>query len=230
MTVLRSLFRNLFEDSYRSVSVDTPRKSSGSNGRPTVLNVGGHSKKIPIPEHYSNWNHLVLDIDPRGGADIVCDARELLMQAADQYDAVYCSHNLEHYYHHEVPRVLAGFLHVLKPGGFAEIRVPDLVTVMKKMIQEDLDLENQLYVSPAGPITVRDVIYGSAKLIEQSGNDFMLHKTGFSHKSLGDSLHQAGFREIWIVPGPYEICAFAFKGLATPLQLQQLKLTPTQDA
>jgi predicted SAM-dependent methyltransferase len=44
---------------------------------------------------------------------------------------VYCSHNLEHYYHHEVPRVLAGSLHVLKPHGFAEIRVPDVEAVCR---------------------------------------------------------------------------------------------------
>lgn len=210
----------------RNIPKDTP----SLDGQPTVLNVGGHSKKIPIPPHYLNWNHLILDIDPRGGADIVSDARELLLLASEQYDAVYCSHNLEHYYHHEVPRVLAGFLHVLKPGGFAEIRVPDLIAAMKKMIMDGLDLEDVLYVSPAGPITIRDVIYSSSKLVEHSGSDFMLHKTGFSHKSLGDKLHQAGFKEIWIVPGHYEICAFAFKSIATPLQLEQLKLTSTQDA
>lgn len=212
------------------MSANIANESSGSNGQPVVLNVGGHSKKIPIPAHYSNWNHLVLDIDPRSGADIVCDARELLLQEAEQYDAVYCSHNLEHYYHHDVPRVLSGFLNILKPSGFAEIRVPDLVAVTKKMIRDGLDLEDELYVSPAGPITIRDVIYGSARLIEQGGNDFMLHKTGFTHKSLGEKLHQAGFKEIWFVPGPYEICAFAFKSPATPLQLQQLKLSTAQNA
>lgn len=52
----------------------------------------------------------------------------------------------------------------------------------------------------------------------------MAHKTGFTRKSLGEKLYQAGFYEIWMVPGPYEICAFAFKGAATPLQLQYLKL------
>jgi hypothetical protein len=51
----------------------------------------------------------------------------------------------------------------------------------------------------------------------------MAHKTGFTRKSLGEKLYQAGFYEIWMVPGPYEICAFAFKGAATPLQLQYLK-------
>lgn len=225
--MLRGLFRNLFENSSGDSQSSIRKGASPLNEQPTVLNVGGHSKKIPIPAHYSNWNHLVLDIDPRGGADIVCDARELWLQDAEQYDAVYCSHNLEHYYHHEVPRVLAGFLNILKPAGFAEIRVPDLAAVMKKMIQDGADLEDELYVSPAGPITIRDVIYGSAKLIERAGNDYMQHKTGFTQKSLGDRLHQSGFREIWFVPGLYEICAFAFKNPAASIQLQQLKLAQT---
>src|SRR5438093_11913770 len=90
--------------------------------RPRVLNVGGNSKAIPIPAHYATWNHLLLDIDPRGDPDVLCDARELDSLEAEQYEAVYCSHNLEHYYKHDGAKVLKGFLHVLKPQGFAEIR------------------------------------------------------------------------------------------------------------
>ena len=33
-----------------------------------VLNVGGGSKDIPIPSHYANWRHDLLDIDPKGQA------------------------------------------------------------------------------------------------------------------------------------------------------------------
>ena len=92
-----------------------------------VLNVGGNSRRIPIPAHFSGWEHHLLDIDPAGAPDIVCDARELQALPAASYDAVYCSHNLEHYFRHDLPRVLAGFLHVLKPDGFADIRVPDML-------------------------------------------------------------------------------------------------------
>ena len=28
-----------------------------------VLNVGGGSKEIPIPEHYEGWEHVLLDLD-----------------------------------------------------------------------------------------------------------------------------------------------------------------------
>jgi hypothetical protein len=42
-----------------------------------VLNVGGNSKAIPLPPHYAEFEHLLLDIDPKGSPDIVCDARML---------------------------------------------------------------------------------------------------------------------------------------------------------
>lgn len=82
--------------------------------QPKVLNVGGNSKAIALPPIFDGYEHLLLDIDPTGKPDLLCDARELTSTPAAQYDAVYCSHNLEHYFRHDVPRVLAGFIHVLK--------------------------------------------------------------------------------------------------------------------
>ena len=63
-----------------------------------VLNVGGNSKAIPLPPQYAGFEHILLDIDPSGNPDVVCDARQLDTLTADQYDAIYCSHNLEHYH------------------------------------------------------------------------------------------------------------------------------------
>jgi hypothetical protein len=34
--------------------------------KPRVLNVGGGSEDIPLPTHYGNWRHDLLDIDPKG--------------------------------------------------------------------------------------------------------------------------------------------------------------------
>ena len=134
-----------------------------------VLNVGGHSKEIPLPPQYADFEHLLLDIDPKGSPDIVCDARNLTSLDANQFDSVYCSHNLEHYYHHDVPRVLAGFLHVLNDGGFAYIAVPDIDKVMRLTIDRGLDISDVLYQSDAGPITVLDVLYGYSIEIERTG-------------------------------------------------------------
>jgi predicted SAM-dependent methyltransferase len=177
-----------------------------------VLNVGGGDKNIPIPAHYSGWAQVLLDIQPAPGVDLVHDARRLAELQSATFDAVYCSHNLEHYYPHEVPLVLAGFHHVLKNDGFAEIRVPDIPAVMRHAVARDMDLDDVLYESPAGPISVHDVIYGYGREIESSGEDYYAHKRGFTHKSLLAALQQAGFPAVWLTePAHFEIGALAFK-------------------
>jgi len=178
-----------------------------------VLNVGGNNKEIPLPPQYAGFEHVLLDIDPARGPDVVCDARKLTTLGAGQFDAVYCSHNLEHYYRHDVPRVLAGFLHVLKPGGFAQIQVPDIQAVMRATVQRGLDVEDVLYQSPAGPITVADVVYGWGLEIERSGNDFFSHKNGFTEKSLLKALNQAGFAKTYLAQAGFELGALAFKSV-----------------
>jgi SAM-dependent methyltransferase len=202
--VLRAALRSLLQ---RDDDASEPPPS----GRRRVLNVGGNSKAIPIPAHYAGWEHLLLDIDPTGGPDIVCDARDLTGLPGGQFDAVYCSHNLEHYHRHEVPRVLRGFLHVLKPDGFVEIRVPDIDSVIAYVVRTGMDVEDTLYVSPAGPIAVSDVIYGYGKQIEQTGDDFFAHKTGFTAKSLTGALARAGFATTRVTqrPADFELHAIA---------------------
>jgi len=179
-----------------------------------VLNVGGGSKGVELPPHFARWAQLLLDIDPRVGADLVCDARALRDSAeAQAFDAVYCSHNLEHYYRHDVDKVLQGFLHVLKADGFAEIRVPDIGELIKLLAKNGLDIEQDIYSSNVGAITAHDMIYGYAPEIEASGQDFYAHKTGFSRDSLLRALHTNGFGEIYFAPplALLELHAFAFK-------------------
>jgi len=190
-----------------------------------VLNVGGGSKKIPLPKLYDDFKHILLDVDPNLSPDIVCDARNLIsFLEAGQFDAVYCSHNLEHYYRHEVPKVLAGFFNVLKDGGFAQIRVPNIAEVMQTAIDRGLDIDDVLYKSKAGPITVADVLYGYGAEIERRGQDFYAHKTGFTKKSLLKALYGAGFSKVYSRVGNFEVNAFAFKGLPDQYARELLNL------
>ena len=181
-----------------------------------VLNVGGGSKSIALPPQYAAFEHLLLDIDPKGQPDIVCDARQLSGLPAAQFDAVYCSHNLEHYYRHDVPRVLAGILHVMKDGGFVQIRVPDLTELMRVTVSQELDVDDVLYTSPAGPVMVLDVLYGHSPTIERSGEEFFAHKTGFTQKSLSNAVARAGFSSMFCMTGNLEINLIAFKGKPDP--------------
>jgi SAM-dependent methyltransferase len=181
-----------------------------------VLNVGGNNKTIPLPPQYEGWEHVLLDIDPRGNPDVVCDAREMGKLEAASYDSVYCSHNLEHYHRHDAVKVVAGFAHVLKPDGFALVRVPDMRELMQIVVQKNLDIDDLLYQSPAGPILVRDVIYGYGREIESSGNDFYAHKTGFTQKSLRAVLMAGGFSMVFAGAGNLEVSAVACKAAPSP--------------
>jgi SAM-dependent methyltransferase len=191
--------------------LDEDGNNNIDSNKKKVLNVGGNSKEISMPAEYVEFQQLWLDIDPKVKPDILCDARKLITLKAGQFDAIYCSHNLEHYYRHDVPKVLAGFLHVLKDDGFAHIRVPDIDAVMRTVIEKNIDIDDVLYVSPAGPIMALDVLYGYGVEIEQSGQDFFAHKTGFTEKSLVKILKQSGFTIVYHWANDLEIGAVAFK-------------------
>lgn len=182
------------------------------------LNVGGGSKLTPVPPVYEGWEHLLLDIDPKGEPEICLDARDLATLEAGQFDAIYCSHNLEHYFAHDVKRVLGGFHHVLKDDGFAEIRVPDMGGLFNEVIERKLDIDDVLYTSGRGPILVRDVIYGFGREIEDSGVDFYAHKTGFTRKSLAAALTRANF--------PYHVFT---TGRNRELAVRAFKKMPNQE-
>jgi predicted SAM-dependent methyltransferase len=189
--------------------------------RRNVLNVGGGSRAIALPGHYAGWGQLMLDIDPRAQPDVLLDARELAQLDAELFDAVYCSHNLEHYYAHDVPKVLAGFAHVLKADGFAEIRVPDVAAVAREIAQQGRDLDDILYSSPAGPISVHDVLYGLARTIQKTGDDYFAHKTGFTPRRLAATLSAAGFAQVRAVKplAAFEIRMIALR--APPAEYQR---------
>jgi SAM-dependent methyltransferase len=180
-----------------------------------VLNVGGGDERIPLPSGYADFEVLRLDIDPAAKPDVLLDARQLKTLEAGQFDAVYCSHNLEHYHRHDVPTVLHGFQHVLKPDGFAHIIVPDIGIVMREVVARKLDLEDTLYTSPGGPIKVLDIIWGWSAQIERSGNDYYSHRTGFTQKSLAAAMSAAGFVGGHIDARRLEIALIAFKGTSS---------------
>jgi len=184
--------------------------------RPCVLNVGGNNKAIAITSHFDGYEHVLADIDPGVHPDLLIDARLLGTTPADQFDAIYCSHNLEHYYAHDAMKVLKGFRHVLKQDGFAEIRVPDLADLMRHIVKNEQELDGILYHTQTGvAITAHDVIYGWGEEIERSEQDFFAHKMGFTPNTLQKALNAAGFSIVIFRPGrQFEIFALAF--LETP--------------
>ena len=68
-----------------------------------------------------------------------------------------------------------------------------------------------LYVSPAGPISPHDMLFGHGQAIA-AGRSAMAHRTGFTPQSLGTCLHEAGFDPVVVQRGSnFEIAARATK-------------------
>lgn len=148
----------------------------------SLLHIGCGSDQLPT--WLGMFDETRLDINPANNPDIVRDMRDLT--GLSGYDAIYCSHALEHLSPHEVVPALVGFHAALNPDGVAIVFVPDLEGVSAT--------DEVLFVSPAGPICGLDLIYGYRPAL--AGNPYMAHKTGFTAETLDQAMIEAGFRKV----------------------------------
>ena len=178
----------------------------------TLFNLGSGPRslfrQLADASLFADWTEVRVDIDADCRPDIQADLTDLRQAIPDaSAGLIYCSHVIEHFFDHDVPKVLSEFARVLHPDGAAILRLPDLAAVMRSF--DESDLERPLYHSPSGPIAALDVIYGHRRSIEE-GNTFMAHRTGFTEASLARRLLAAGFEEVQCVRGPsVEFCAVA---------------------
>jgi SAM-dependent methyltransferase len=137
------------------------------------------------------WEEVRLDLDPQAKPDVISSVTDMRQRvSSESFDAVWSSHSLEHLHAHEVPAALSEFKRVLKPDGFALITSPDLESIASLILEHGLDYV--AYISPMGPITSRDMLFGHSGAIAQ-GKVFMAHNTGFTCASLGQLLLESGF-------------------------------------
>ena len=177
----------------------------------SVLNVGcgspGLDRLHPVFHDLGEWNEVRLDVDPRVSPDILCSVIDMgdAVEPAS-HDAVWSSHTIEHLYDHEVMVALTHFRRVLRKTGFVLIRCPDLQAVIEAARTDGI--ETVAYMSPAGPITPLDMLFGFRPSIAQ-GNAYMAHKTGFTDLRLGRMLIDAGFAEVRTKRSLFDLWAVA---------------------
>ena len=175
----------------QSEEFNVQRKFFKVNKSPKFLHIGcGQKHKQQTPFSQTNWQEIRLDINKDVQPDIVGSMTCLTAVNNESVDAVFSSHNIEHLYAHEVPIALKEFRRVLKPNGFALITCPDLQTVCQEVANNKL--LDALYISPGGPITPMDIIYGHRSSIHQ-GEEYMAHRCGFTATTLINLLNQTGF-------------------------------------
>jgi predicted SAM-dependent methyltransferase len=139
------------------------------------------------------WQEIRLDIDPSVFPDVTGTMTDMGEVASASVDAIFSSHNIEHLYPHEVPLALAEFLRVLSDDGFTVITCPDLQSVCALVAQDKLT--EAAYISPAGPISPVDILYGHRPSMSR-GNLYMAHRCGFTRKVLQNTLQAAGFKSV----------------------------------
>lgn len=149
---------------------------------PTVIHVGCGGDTLPA--WLSGFDEVRMDINPDCKPDIVASMVD--MGDVGPFDAVYCSHALEHLFPHDVPVALGEFLRVLRPGGIALVFVPDLEGVAPT--------REPLFNSPAGPISGHDLYYGYAPYL--TSNPYMAHHSGFVQDTLAEAFKGAGFSRV----------------------------------
>jgi SAM-dependent methyltransferase len=162
-----------------------------------VLNAGSGSRsarQLHPAFAPSAWREVRVDIDAESEPDVVASIADMeAVFPEGVFDAVWCSHVLEHLFAHEVPLAAAEFRRVLRPDGFALITSPDLETVAAMVLEGGLD--QVAYMSPSGPITAHDMLFGHSPSLAR-GRWAMAHNTGFTCASLGDILVAAGFAAV----------------------------------
>lgn len=175
-----------------------------------VLHVGcggSHVSEEDFP--LGEWDEIRVDADPEMEPDVVCDFRDLSGFEDEAFDAVYCSHALEHLHFFEVAPTLQGFNRVLCHGGKLLVTVPDLQGACEAVAEGRL--EEMLYESPSGPIAALDVIFGWRPVTYKFG-ELWLHRCGFTRDTLGGFLGGAGFAgEVKRYYDDYELRAEAIK-------------------
>lgn len=149
-----------------------------------------------------------MDLDPRANPDLLIDATKLHLWAdiLPSFSAVYCSHNLEHYYIHDAVLVLKGMFAVLAPGGHVMLLMPD-VQAAADAIANGASLFDKV---PGCTFDWHQCLYGDPREVMRLGEHWG-HKTGFTEDSLRNLLLSVGFVNPIFEHGVFELAAMAYK-------------------
>lgn len=154
------------------------------NGKrdPYLLDLGCGDRPY---EDGRGWVHL--DERPLQHVDINAKIEDIEIHVRpDSVDEIRATHVLEHFPWHDTVDVLRSWHGRLKPGiGSVYIEVPNLSWQARELAV----LENQ-DVEAGRDLEIVNLIFGDQ---DYPGN---FHKTGFTQRTLGDSLRGAGFVDV----------------------------------
>ena len=138
------------------------------------LHIGGKQVK-------EGWK--ILNIQPGDGVDFVGDAADLSQFDDEMFDEVYASHVIEHLsYQKELPEALKGVYRILKPGGVFRMSVPNLETLCKLFLHDDVNIK--------GKFRIMRMMFGGQI------DEYDFHKVGLTWEFARHYFGQAGFKTL----------------------------------
>lgn len=177
----------------------------------TVLNVGAGKSTIDnsiFVDGLTDLKEYRLDIDKKNNPDICLDVNDLTAIEDDSFNAVYCSHMVEHLDFFKVIPTIKNFLRITKASGEVRIIVPNLKSIAYEIYSGNL--LNPVYDSPGGPISPVDILYGHRASVIR-GSEFMRHKTGFTKESFEQMLAEAGIDNFEVKEFGFDLVVRLFK-------------------
>jgi tetratricopeptide (TPR) repeat protein len=192
-----------------------------------VLHVGCGApgqKKLPPAFLDTGWREIRVDADPDVRPDFLAGLTDMQAIPDGLADAVYSSDPIEHLYPHQVALALSEMRRVLKSTGFAMIRLPDLQEIARHVAEGRL--EDALYVSPIGPITALDMLYGYRSSLASGRAPNTGPRTGFTSATIGAALISAGFSAAMVQrdPSTFSLTAIAFRSRPDDEQMARVRM------
>ncbi len=154
---------------------------------------GYHGERIPGFE--------TLDVVERENVDHVGDASEVLPFDDDVFDLIYASHILEHIPWQYTEQALKEWVRVLKPGGWLEIWVPDILKTCKAYVDAEAGKMKRIKGNAKGWRYVgKDPCrWLNARVFSFTGHldpPYGIHKAVFSRRFLRKLMREAGLSAI----------------------------------
>lgn len=129
--------------------------------------------------------------------DVICDVRALAVFPDNHCDEILAVHVVEHFWRWEVELILKEWLRVLRPGGKMILECPNLQSACEEF------LKNPDLAALPGPEGQRTmwVFYGDPRWTDP----LMVHRWGYTPKSLGQVMAGSGLIEIRQEPAQFKL-------------------------
>ena len=156
------------------------------------LNLGCGDKILP---GYVNVDVVESRLDKK--PDVLCDLRALTPFEDNSADEVMAIHVVEHFWRWEVVAVLKEWVRVLKPGGRMVLECPNLISACEALLA---DPEKASLPGQEGQRSMW-VFYGDPRWQDP----LMVHRWGYTPRSLAQVMHEAGLRELRQEPAQFKL-------------------------